>query len=277
MKIAVFSDVQGNLPAMEVVVEEILAWQPDLCILNGDLINRGPLSLDCLELFEEQRQAHQWLPLKGNHEEYVLDCQQPAPNALEAEMRQFTDWTLAQLGEKAEWVRHWPDHLTLHAPGSDQWVHVTHGSMIGNRIGISAKIADEDMPGRVPEDVDLLVTAHTHKVHERVYRQTPILNIGSVGSPFDRDVRASYGRLSYSNDRWQTEIRRLDYDRQRAEQDFHDSGFLDQGGPLAQVIFAEWKRADLLMPFWKQAFLQPVRSGAISLQRSVDLFLAQVG
>ena len=41
MKIAVFSDVQGNLPAMEATVEHIRAWRPDLVILNGDLVNHA--------------------------------------------------------------------------------------------------------------------------------------------------------------------------------------------------------------------------------------------
>jgi hypothetical protein len=45
MKIAVFSDAQGNLPAMEAVMEDILAWGPDLVVMNDDLVNRGPLSL----------------------------------------------------------------------------------------------------------------------------------------------------------------------------------------------------------------------------------------
>ena len=44
MKIAVFSDVQGNLAAFETVVEHIQAWRPDLVLMNGDLVNRGPSS-----------------------------------------------------------------------------------------------------------------------------------------------------------------------------------------------------------------------------------------
>ncbi|MEO5343159.1 MAG: metallophosphoesterase [Gammaproteobacteria bacterium SHHR-1] len=275
MKIAVFSDVQGNLPALQAVIEDILAWRPDLTVLNGDLVNRGPLSRDCLLLFEHYRACHNWLPLKGNHEEYVLDCQAPAENALEGEMRRFAEWTLAQLGDEAERMRHWPDHLTLHGPDSDQWVHITHGSMIGNRVGISARIADADMVGRVPEGVDLLVTAHTHKVHQRRYGNTPILNIGSVGSPFDGDVRASYARLTFSRGRWQAQIRRLAYDREQAERDYYDSGFLPEGGPLARVIFAEWKRADLLMPLWKRAYLDAVLRGDIGLSAAVDEFLAR--
>jgi predicted phosphodiesterase len=276
MKVAVFSDVQGNLPAMEVVVEEIQAWQPDLVVMNGDLVNRGPLSLECLLLFEDLRTQDQWVPLKGNHEDYVLACRYPEDDPIEAEMRRFADWTLRQLGDRADWMGSWADHLTLSAPGTDQWVHISHGTLAGNRRGISASIPDADLEGQLPADIALFVTAHTHKVHERHVHQTKILNIGSVGSPFDGDTRASYARLSYAGGRWSTRIQRLAYDRKRTERDFHQSGFLAEGGPLAQVIFAEWQRAELLMPHWKRAFLQQVRQGEIGLQDAVDRFLCQL-
>ncbi|NJO56069.1 MAG: metallophosphoesterase, partial [Rhodospirillales bacterium] len=38
MKVAIFSDVQANLPAMEVAVERILDWDPDLVVMDGDLV-----------------------------------------------------------------------------------------------------------------------------------------------------------------------------------------------------------------------------------------------
>lgn len=273
MKIAVFSDVQGNLPALETVMEDILIWDPELVILNGDLVNRGPLSLDCLLRFEEMRQARGWVALKGNHEDYVLHCRWPAENALEAELRRFADWTCHQLGQHGALIANWADHLTLAAEGSNQWIHVTHGTLGGNRRGISQSVTDEQLADQLPEDIELFVTAHTHKVHQRIYGTTRILNIGSVGSPFDGDPRASYGRLTFRANRWHSEIIRLAYDRARCERDFHQSGFLVEGGPLARVIFQEWKRAELLMPRWKQGYLDAVTGGTISLERSIQAFL----
>lgn len=277
MRVAVFSDVQANLQAMQVVVEDILAWAPEIVVMNGDLVNRGPTNLPCLELFEELRRDHGWLPLRGNHEDWVLRCaEQPPASAVEAQMRQFTDWAARELGEKLELMRDWPDHLSFSGPRGEHWVHVTHGSMKGNRLGVSQNVADEELAERLPADVSLFVGGHTHKALQKHFAGVDIINVGSVGSPFDGDTRASYGRLEYRNSGWHTEIVRLPYDRVATEQAFRDSGFLDLGGPLARIIFQEWQRAEMLIRFWSAEYQDAVLAGQIGLQESVDAFLAGI-
>jgi predicted phosphodiesterase len=275
MRIAVFSDVQGNLPAMEVAVEQILAWDPDLVIMDGDLVNRGPSSAACLDLFETLRQGRGWLPVLGNHEVWVLRCARQAPaTPLEAEMRRFADWTLAQLGDRAETLAAWPDHLTLHAPDDHRWVHFTHGTMAGNRDGISASVPDEVLAARLPPDLALFVTAHTHKPLERRLGVTRILNIGSVGSPFDGDPRGSYAQLEHRRGAWETRIVRFGYDRDRTERDFHASGMLEGGGPLARILFEEWRRARGLMSQWRRDHEPAVLAGERPLAAAVAAFIA---
>ncbi len=276
MKIAVFSDIQANLPAMEAVVDDIRAWRPDLVVMNGDLVNRGPTSDRCLALFQELRQKEGWLPIRGNHEDYVLHCGREAPsNALDRDMRRFADWTTRQLGERAAPMADWPDHLCLHGP-ADDWLHCTHGSMAGNRVGISESIADEDLPERVPEDVDLFVVAHTHRPLERTFRGTRILNVGSAGSPFDGDVRGSYARIEHRGGGWRAQIVRFDYDRERAQRDFDESGFLEQGGALAPFIYEEWRRARMLMPEFRRRYTKALVRGEIDLDSAVAAFLAEL-
>jgi predicted phosphodiesterase len=279
MKVAVFSDVQGNLPAMEIAVEQILAWEPDLVIMDGDLVNRGPSSADCLALFETLQAGQGWLPVNGNHETWVLRCAREAPaSPLEADMRRFADWTLAQLGERAESLAAWPDHLTLHAPDDTaSWVHVTHGTLAGNRDGVSMSVPDEALVGKIPRDLALFVTAHTHKPLERCLGNTRILNVGSVGSPFDGDPRGSWAQLEYRQGRWETRILRFAYDRERAARDFDVSGMLENGGPLARILYEEWRRARGLMFQWRSNHEPAVLSGERPLQAAVDAFLAELG
>ncbi|MFM1891524.1 MAG: hypothetical protein RLZ44_601 [Pseudomonadota bacterium] len=277
MRVAVFSDVQGNLPAMQTVVEDILRWHPDLVVLNGDLINRGPNSLDCLLRFEQLRRTLDWLPLRGNHEDYVLYCRDnPAASATEGELRQFTDWTVQQLATEARLLQDWADHLTFPGQTHGDWVHVTHGTLAGNRDGVTADRADSDLIARLPDDVALFVTAHTHRPLQRQLGDLSILNVGSVGAPFDGDERASYARLEYRAGRWRVQVVRLDYDRRATERDFHDSGFLDQGGPLARLIFEEWRRATLLMGPWNRRYRSAVAAGELTLEQAVTAFLARL-
>ncbi len=67
MKVAVLSDVHGNLPALRTVIADIDAWSPDLVVVGGDIINRGPLSGECLDLLVERQAADGWHLLRGNH------------------------------------------------------------------------------------------------------------------------------------------------------------------------------------------------------------------
>lgn len=277
MKVAIFSDVQGNLPAMEEVVTRIQAWHPDLVVMDGDLVNRGPSSLACLERFDQLRHAHGWLPVKGNHESWVQRCGRVAPkDALDAEMRQFADWTYHQIQPRLAALEDWPDHLCFDAGARGGWVHVTHGTMTSNRQGITAGLADEEIRGTLPPDIDLFVTAHTHRPLERVLDGVPILNVGSVGSPFDGDPRGSYALLETREGGWHWEIVRFEYDRIQAERDFQDLGFIEGGGPLARILFEEWRRARLLMPLWRRDFEPAVLAGERPLRPAVDAFLAGI-
>ena len=277
MKVAIFSDVQANLPAMEAAVEHILAWQPELVIMAGDLVNRGPKSLECVELFERMRREHGWLPVQGNHETWISRCAREAPrDALEAQTRAFADWTARQMAPRLDAISGWPDHLCFAAPDGGNWVHVTHGTMASNREGITTSTPDERLAGKLPADVALFVTAHTHRPLERVFEGTPILNVGSVGSPFDGDPRGSYAQLTWADGRWHWTIIRFDYDRARAERDFHESGFIEGGGPLARILYEEWRQARLLMPLWRRDYEPAVIAGERPLQAAVDAFIAEV-
>lgn len=278
MKVAVLSDIQGNLPALEAASEHILTWGPDLVVMAGDLINRGPSSRECLDHFDALRRGQGWLPIQGNHEVWVLRCGHELPlDSIDADMRRFADWTFRQIGDMEDALLGWPDHLCFHGDSEDNWVHVTHGTMAGNRDGISASVPDKDLQGRLPEDIALFVTAHTHKPLERRLNGIQILNVGSVGSPFDGDPRASYGQLEYRDGRWKTRILRLAYDRARTERDFLESGFIDEGGPLARIVYEEWRRARLLMPTWHQRYRKAVCDGEIARDLAVTDFLKSLG
>ncbi len=277
MKVAVFSDVQGVLPAFEAVIEDIDAWGPDTVIMAGDLINRGPDSRGCLALFDRMRRERGWLPVNGNHEVWVLSCEHTDPETEgEREMRRFTDFAWRQVAPIADRLRDWPDHLCLHPPGADAWLHVTHGTMAGNRDGITPKTSDDSLVGKLPEDVSLFVSGHTHRAHQRETQGMDVVNVGSVGSPFDGDVRSSYGRFTWQGGCWHTELVRVPYDRVRAEREFETSGFLEQGGPLARIVHLEWKEARLLIGGWREPYQEAVRRGEITLEDSVNRYLAQL-
>ena len=67
MKIAVFSDVHGNLEALKTVLGQIREKDADLTVFLGDIFQRGNEELECLELLK----GSGIVCLKGNCELYV--------------------------------------------------------------------------------------------------------------------------------------------------------------------------------------------------------------
>ncbi len=276
MKLAILSDVHGNVPALEAVLADIDRWRPDEVIVNGDLVSRGPCSLACMKLLQSQTPHHR--PLRGNHEEFVLDCadRPPAPQRPDYVLRSFADWTRKQLGDAVESLRVWPDHLDLHGlegPGS---VHITHGSRLGIRDGIKPETEELQLRRKLGARCALFVGSHTHRPMVRALDDTLVVNSGSVGQPLDRDPRACYARCEFAGGRWHATISRVAYDKLRAERDFVDSGFLEQCGPLARLIYLEHRHNRMLVGSWMGRYGAAVAGGELNAATMVDEFLRQM-
>ena len=276
MKVAVLSDIHGNLPALEAVVAHIDAWSPDRVVVDGDIINRGPLSGNCLDLLVERYQAQRWHLLRGNHEEFVLDCggpDQPLSGPM-FEMKQFAHFALGQVVNHVNLLRLLPD--IFEQPGPDgQLLRIVHASMRSNRDGIYPMTPDEEIRRQIAPAPAVFVTGHTHRPLMRQVDNTWVVNIGSVGSPFDEDRRASYGQFTWRQDRWQAEIVRVDYDYQQIEADYVQSGFLEQGGPLAQIMLVELRKGRGLIHHWASRYERAVINGDMTLEESVRLVLGE--
>jgi putative phosphoesterase len=67
MKITVFSDIHGNLPALEQLFQ--LEQDADLYLFLGDAVNYGPWSNECVQLLANLKNG---LCIRGNHEDYFL-------------------------------------------------------------------------------------------------------------------------------------------------------------------------------------------------------------
>ncbi|MFN2309606.1 MAG: metallophosphoesterase [Gammaproteobacteria bacterium] len=273
MKLAILSDIHGNLPALTAVLEDIARWRPDRVVVNGDLVSRGPYSLECLRLLQAQFPDADYLT--GNHETYVLRCaDEPAdPDSPTRDIDRFADWTLRRLGSAIDEIRRWGEHIDLTDLEQGASVHITHGSCLGNRDGISPRTPDAELPAKLGTPRDLFVGSHTHRPLRREFNGTLVVNTGSVGQPLDDDPRAAYGRFTLHGGRWQAEIARVAYDKTQAEQDFVDSGFLGEAGPMARLIYRELQSAHPHVGPWRNRYLEAVKARQTSVAEAVEAYL----
>ena len=68
MRTAIYSDIHGNLPALELAIKDSVAV--DGYIILGDVVNYGPWSNECVELIESLKNCTK---LVGNHEVYFIE------------------------------------------------------------------------------------------------------------------------------------------------------------------------------------------------------------
>ena len=277
MKIAVLSDIHGNMPALRAVATHIESWQPNLVVVNGDIVNRGPCSQTALRFVLDKRNSDGWHLLRGNHEEFLLRSGQPDANINDpySEINRFVHFAYCQLNGELEALIDMPERFSWFAPDNSEF-RVVHGSMRSNRDGIYIELTDEELRQRIFPAPSVFVTGHTHQPLIRQVDETLVVNTGAVGAPFDLDWRPSYGRFAWEPQHgWQAEIARVEYDRALVEQDYVRSGFLNDGGPLAQIMLVELRRSRGLIHHWSSQYEKAVMSGEISLKDSVERVLQE--
>ena len=274
MKIAVLADIHTNYPALLEVANHVESWGPDLVFVAGDTVNRGPRPMDCLQLVQEKIASAGWKVIRGNHEDYVIvHSQDDAPREGPLfDLFYYSYWTYEQLGCDTTALEAMPEEFSHKVANGGEFRGV-HASMRGNRWGIYPEMADRTLKMLITPPPRVLAVGHTHRPLVRKVNQTLIVNAGSVGLPFDGDQRAAYAQIQLSNGNWSANIIRLPYDIATTKQDYLDTGFLENAGPLAKLIQLEHEHSLSQLYQWVSRYMDPVLAGEISVAAAAEEYL----
>jgi predicted phosphodiesterase len=225
VRITILSDIHGNLPALEAVLDDVRAMVPDQVIVNGDIINRGPQSIECLQAV----QALGWPVVFGNHEEYALkrlDGEVPEPWRTRF-WEPFQRVAEALSADEIAYLRALPRDFVVDVPNLPA-LRIVHGSMRALNDALGVWMSDAELLEAVdgaPEPI--VIGAHSHRTFERRAGARWMLNSGSVGAPFNGDPGAQYLLMTAVNGAWTAEFRSVAYDRTRVYAAWARSGELE--------------------------------------------------
>jgi putative phosphoesterase len=275
MKIAALADIHGNYQALTAVIDHVEMWEPDLVVVLGDIINRGPRSRECLHLIQDKQGSESWQVIQGNHEGYVLSFDDPqTPRAGPPfEPRRIIYWSYLSLSsEDIQAIKDLPVEFEIQSPGN-KMVKAVHASLAGDRVGIFPDTSQKEMLSLIQPEASLFLVGHTHQPLIRKINQTTVVNAGSIGLPFDGDTRAGYAQITLQRNKWKTKIIRISYDLDAAVADFYSTGFIPDGGPLADLVLTELELAWPQIPRWFQLYEDSVLNQQISIEDAVKEFL----
>jgi diadenosine tetraphosphatase ApaH/serine/threonine PP2A family protein phosphatase len=229
-KVAIVSDIHGNLRALQACLDDAAAQGAERLWCLGDVVGYGARPMECLAIIRE-RDA---VLIRGNHEQAVLD----GPLGFNPLAAAAIQWTRTQLenggtgGEALEFLRALPERVDTEA------AVLVHGSPASP---VDEYLFPEDALDQLPRGLDYspklarcfglidrpCFVGHTHVpgIITRDMRWTSpadcggvwetgglacIINVGSVGQPRDGDVRAAYAIFDGET----ATLRRVPYDVQ---------------------------------------------------------------
>ena len=209
VRVALVSDVHGNLTALEAVVADLRRRGADLVVHGGDLGLMGPRPAEVVDRIRELG----WPGVVGNTDELLwrpeehkrqLERAPKLAKLLELIFDAYAPDTRERLGEeRLAWLQtlppeHRSEELTvLHAQPGDLW----RAPMPDATDGELSRIYESLAANRVGY-------GHIHRPFARRVGGLTVANAGSVGLPWDGDPRTAYLLI----DDGVPEIIRVEYD-----------------------------------------------------------------
>ena len=217
-RVTIFSDIHGNLPALEAVLTDIDARELTPLYCLGDLVGYGTFPNEVIGIIGERN-----IPtLMGNYDQGVGNSSDDCgcaytSKAAEALGKLSIAWSNQNTTtENKLFLKQLPAHIPLQLDGFR--ILLVHGS--------PRKINEylyEDRPDATMErlldmaEADVLVCGHTHIPYHRILPSgRHVVNAGSVGKPKDGNPQACYVVLEPKENNLSVTFNRVPYDIERA-------------------------------------------------------------
>jgi len=186
MRIAVLSDIHGNVFALKAVLEDLRQRQVDLCVNLGDIFY-GPIAPKATY---DLLMANQFVTICGNQDRQIYDAT-PEENAGNPTMR----FVINDLGaEPIAWLQALPFDHRLNGD-----IYMCHGTptddatyLLENVVAGSPKLRSDNeiITGLNGETAPVILCGHSHLPRTiRLSSGQVIVNPGSVGLPAYSDER----------------------------------------------------------------------------------------
>jgi|SRR5581483_4253859 predicted phosphodiesterase len=233
MRLAVLSDIHGNLLALEAVLNDLKAvGGADKTWILGDLCAFGPRPAECLQRIRDVPDVE---VISGNTDRYLVTGQrsrvkvkeeadwQKLPDALREREAGYA-WTVARLSfADYEYLSKLHHELSLEAPGYG-WVIGYHGAPGDDERLLRPDTPDDELLDQMLDREGRLgFGGHTHLPMDRDLGRWRVINVGSVGLPNDAP-RACYALVTFTDGAANVELRRVEFDLDALEKDLRQQG-----------------------------------------------------
>ncbi len=243
MRIAVLSDIHGNLLALDACLSDLAAQGGAQAIIAaGDLCLDGPKPKKVLQRLEEIGAAC----VRGNTDRYIGE--DVSGDGLDATELAQLAWTRRDLGERwRSWLHALPFAMRI---GEDRnQLLIVHANPKTDDEHVWPD-ADEALLERLigGESASTIAFGHLHLPYVRVWRGKLLVNVASAGLPKDGDPRACYAIFTERDGGWQVKHRRVPFDIKKVATQLADCGIPESGELIATLRRHRYKGLKTFIP-----------------------------
>ena len=187
MKIAIISDIHGNLEALKVTLKDIEKRNVDRIICLGDTIAKGIHPKECLDLIKENCE----IVLQGNCDAHFSMEHENIDKMPEQEQKRIK-WNQSLINkEDREYLLKLPFCYEFYMSGS--LVRLFHATpTVNNKAILNVDSIETKYQMFLPSKntvsqmkADVVIYGHIHHPYmDKIYNKT-LINVGSVGNSFD--------------------------------------------------------------------------------------------
>lgn len=222
MKIAVISDIHGNLDALNAVMEDIKKEECERVFVLGDYAMAGPEPSATIDWFFQKQFDSNFKMIQGNtdfmianyNEELYETIKTKAPIMAEALKNDVSVINPIQ----KDFLRDLPVQLQVEEEGVK--ILLVHGSPRKNNEDILPNTPIEEVEKMLENvDADIVLCGHTHlPCGFQTSKKKTVVNVGSIGRPFTENPKSCYLKLTISNGKCLFEHKFVDYNKEHASE-----------------------------------------------------------
>lgn len=244
MRIAVLSDIHGNLVGLDACLADLQAQGgADVIVAAGDLCVDGPKPKKVLQRLQEIGAQC----LRGNTDRFLSADESPAALLVEAERKQIA-WTRTDLGEKwLAWLADLP--FSLRFGNQDNELLIVHANPSSDDEHLWPDADDATLERLIGgERASTIAFGHLHLPYARMWRGKLLVNVASAGLPKDGDPRACYAILTECTGGWAVKHRRVAFDVKKVATQLADCGIPESAELISTLRRHRYKRLKTSIP-----------------------------
>jgi putative phosphoesterase len=215
MKIAIISDIHGNLIALEKLLDNFRKNGIEKIIHTGDALGIGPFPSETLELFASTKNCRMIL---GNHENYQITF---FPEYIKEEELKHQTWIRDQLnGEQKDWIKTFPKKIEENICGiKAAFIHSIYDN--GKKDFTEVPFKDIKLLKEYFEGInsEIIFYGHTHIKH--YYKgKKEYINPGAAGC--GKENETNFIIMTVDGSSYKIENKSIEYDKKILLNEFNN-------------------------------------------------------